>query len=95
MMMMMMIVRHWRHAHATLPNPAVQCLQRETQLVAEIAVEQLDGQWIKSLDVLVKVGEWEVRVPFQDLHHDGSPRQDVSLLRVLVQEHVSLDNVHA
>ena len=82
--MIMMVVRHGRHAHATLPDPTIQCLQRETQLVAEIAVEQLDGQGEKSLDVLIKVVAREVRVSFQDLDDDGTPCDDVSLLRVLV-----------
>jgi len=80
------------HAHLDFADPAQQCLQRQADLQAHFAIQQVDAEGVECLNVFFKVFAGEVGVAFHDVHDDWAPGFDVPWLS-LVEEVEASDDV--
>lgn len=73
------------NAEADFADPTEKGLQRDANLRVEIAAEKLHSQWVEGLDMLVEPVLGEVVITVNDIHHHGSPCDNVAVLALFVE----------
>ena len=74
---------------------AKQGLESNANLRTEITAEQIEGQGVECVDVLIEAFRREVRVTLEDVDNNRAPGDDVAMLRFVIKTDEASDNVRA
>ena len=82
---------HWRHTHPDFADPPQQPLEGKSYFQSRLTVQEFHPEWVKSVDMLLKVLTREIGVPFHHVDDHGPPCLDVPWLRLLELDEASND----